>query len=99
LQKKDKRARQPEPQHSKKFRILRCDSSFEQPTTIYYSFLLLSRITVEQKGFQTQVRNEAHVNVAATVNFDFTLQAGQVSEGVRISGEISTIQATQTLWR
>ncbi len=53
-------------------------------------------ITVEQKGFQKQVRNDVRVNVAATVNFDFTLQAGQVSEVVQISGEISTIESTQT---
>lgn len=53
-------------------------------------------ITVEQKGFQKQVRNDVRVNVAATVNFDFTLLAGQVSEVVQISGEISTIESTQT---
>ncbi|MGH9845326.1 MAG: carboxypeptidase regulatory-like domain-containing protein [Blastocatellia bacterium] len=54
------------------------------------------KLTVEQKGFQAQARNDVQVNVAATVTVDFTLQPGQVSEVVQVSGELSTIEATQT---
>lgn len=54
------------------------------------------KITVEQKGFQTQARSDVQVNVATTVNFDFVLQTGQVSEVVQISGEASIIESTQT---
>ncbi len=54
------------------------------------------KIQVEQKGFQTQARGEVQVNVATTVTIDFTLQAGQVSEVIQVTGEASTIEATQT---
>ncbi len=54
------------------------------------------KVVVEQKGFQTQARNDVQVNVAATVSADFVLQTGQVNEVVEIAGEASTLESTQT---
>ncbi|MGH9915645.1 MAG: carboxypeptidase-like regulatory domain-containing protein, partial [Pyrinomonadaceae bacterium] len=54
------------------------------------------KLTVERQGFQTQFRSDVQVNVAASVNFDFVLQAGQLNEAVEVSGESSTLEATQT---
>ena len=54
------------------------------------------KLTVEGQGFQTQARGDVRVNVATTVTIDFTLQAGQVNEVVQVTGEASTLEATQT---
>ncbi len=54
------------------------------------------KIQVEQNGFQTQSRSNVVVNVATTVEVDFTLSAGQVSEVVDVTSDMSTLESTQS---
>lgn len=54
------------------------------------------KVVVEKTGFQAQSRPEVQVGVAASVTLDFTLQAGQVNVVVEVTGENSTLEASQT---
>lgn len=53
------------------------------------------KISVEHGGFQSQVRNDTPINVAAAITIDFVMQTGQVSEVLQVNGELSAIESTR----
>lgn len=49
------------------------------------------RLTAEASGFQKTVKNELQLTVASTINSDFTLSPGQVTETVEVSSAAEAV--------
>ncbi len=65
-----------------------------------YQFLLLPvgdyTVTVEQKGFQKQVR-KVHLDIGASAVVDFQLPVGEVAQEVEVKGEAEAVEPTRSM--
>ena len=53
-------------------------------------------VSVALSGFSTQVRSGVRIQVASSANVDFTMQIGNVSETITVSGEAPLVQTTKS---